>query len=79
MKIIDCHGTGIGSSLSGPRWIVVRFVDGSWSTGGTLEHWRRDAPDCEAYVVYGSDCDSAKKKAQRYRTRNKSTIESMQP
>lgn len=76
MKVFDYYGRGIGDPLSGPQWVIVRFPDGSWSSGGSLADWNRDSPDCEAYVVHAGNRSSAKKKAQRYRSRKKARVES---
>jgi hypothetical protein len=46
-------------------WTVVRFPDGSWSTGGKPND--PDYASCEVWQIVAASRDEAKKKAQAKR------------
>lgn len=53
--------------MTSTLWTVVRFPNGSWSTGGTP-----DSPgyeDCEIWQIEASTREAATKKAQARRAR----------
>jgi len=51
------------------KWTVARFPNGSWSTGGKPNSV--DYENCEVFVVEAESRESATKKAQAKRSRQR--------
>jgi hypothetical protein len=50
-------------------WTVARFPNGTWSTGGSPKD--PEYKDCEVFVVDAETRDTAKRKAQSKRSRQR--------
>jgi hypothetical protein len=51
------------------KWTVARFPNGSWTTGGKPSS--KDYENCEVFVVEAESRESATKKAQAKRSRQR--------
>lgn len=51
------------------QWLVVRFPNGGWSSGGSKQDYK-DVDGCEFFYVWATERTKAVKKAQAKRSRD---------